>query len=103
MSGFIVLIGVLAVVALLATPSFARAARTAAGPKSLSREVAAPIYMKYGEIKGELLPAAQADMFLKLDYLKLAGDRCKNLAVYAHKLGPAAANPNVLMRKAGGE
>jgi|GEM_PF-4414861 len=91
MSGFVVLLGVVAIAMLVfAWPGLARAggsaAATAPQGRSLGAERYAPIYIKYSDIKGEIVPDPSA----KLDFLKLNGDGCSKLVVVA-------------MRKAGGE
>jgi hypothetical protein len=83
MSGFLVLVGCLALLTLIAIPSFGRANPT--------REIAAPtavenVYLKLADIKGEII----ADPSLKLGFLDLSGPGCSKLVVVA-------------MRKAGGE
>jgi hypothetical protein len=78
MSGFLVLIGCLAVVTLIAIPSFARAnaALTAAAQtSSLTREVAAPIYISY--LKGAILP----DPSLIKSGIKLDALSCQSFTV----------------------
>lgn len=83
MSGFLVLIGCLAIVTLIAIPSFARANATltaASQTSSLTREIAAPIYMTW--IKGGIVPDSSLKTQFKFDALS-----CADFTVTLRKAG----------------
>jgi len=84
MSGFLVLVGCLALVTLIAIPSFARAnaALTAAAQtSSLTREIAEPIYLQW--LKGSIVPdGTSIKSKIRFDALS-----CESLMVTVRKAG----------------
>jgi len=104
MSGLLVLLSFIVVATLVfAWPNIARAggSTAAAQTRSLTTERAAPIYMKYGDLKGNIVP----DPSQQLEFLKITGDGCSKLVVVAMRKagGDPQSTVGVQMRKAGGE